>query len=514
MPGFVSSVLHRALPCGLLAVAVMLLASTGASAAGHPVRVGKPFSNQPPAVAVNSSGDAIVVWNDDKDLGGSSNFVQYCVMQVGGKTCLHSGNLIPAGSAQYIDGTQVIADGSTIVILADVYGATTPNYEPEQEWQSTDGGATFSLVNGGKSVSNANLSADTGPLNAVIVPGTSVLGYGWETAGGPPTFNAFPLVSPPECSKASPCPFATLEPNSNPDVLTNAGGVLAAEAGASPGVLGVYSTLFSDGGPFSCPSSRPDGMAFVYGAGNQSASNSYNISPGPSKSAWQGPAKQGECGVQYFTVGGGPSGFGILGDNEASGTTFYQRFDDTKATFAGQPKVTVSKHGELSPSLSQDGSGGVYATYMKGGTGGPIVLSYSSDGGTKWRGPNVLHPYDGLTHPVSAVNGAGQGWVAWTTNGSVYAESFDAVDSTPPPDTKITAEKIHKKKHKATFHFAGTGGVGALHFQCKLDGEAWKGCTSPKTYKKLTKTSHVFGVRAIDSRGESDPTPAQRSFTI
>jgi hypothetical protein len=170
-------------------------------------------------------------------------------------------------------------------------------------------------------------------------------------------------------------------------------------------------------------------MAFAYGAGNQSATNSYNITPGLLHSAWR-PATQGECGVQRFTVGGGPSGFGILGDDEGTGSTFYQRFDQTKVTFADTPKITVSTQGELYPSLSQDGAGGLYATYENGGSGGPIALSYSGDDGKTWIGPNVLHGYDGLDHPISAVNGAGQGWVTWTNGGSVFAESFTASDAT------------------------------------------------------------------------------------
>ncbi len=413
--------------------AVLAASVSSASAAGKAVNVGTPFASGPPAVAVDSAGDAVVVWANTKDLGGANNFVQYCVLPVGGTACTHSGNLIPADGAQYIDGTQVLVDGGTIVVLADVYGAqggSARDYEPEQEWQSTDGGATFNIVNGGLSIASANLNADTGPLNAVIMPGTNVLGYGWETAAGPPTFNAFPLTSPPECSKAMPCPFATLEPNTNPDTLGNGGGQFAAQAGASPGVLGVFSTLFSNG-PFACPSNTPDGLAFAYGAGNQGAGNDYNTSPGSPGSAWKGPATQGQCGVQRFAVAGGPSGFGVLEDDEAHSTTAYSRFNQATMTFG--PKVTVSKQGELYAAITQDAAGGIYATYMNNGAGGPIALSYSPDGGTSWAGPAQLDAYNGEANVISSVNGAGQGWVAWINNGSVYAQPFTAADAAGPP---------------------------------------------------------------------------------
>jgi hypothetical protein len=40
----------------------------------------------------------------------------------------------------------------------------------------------FSLVNSGLSVTSGIIDADTAPLSAVIVSGTGVLGYGWNTA--------------------------------------------------------------------------------------------------------------------------------------------------------------------------------------------------------------------------------------------------------------------------------------------------------------------------------------------
>ena len=81
-------------------------------------------------------------------------------------------------------------------ILADVFGAAGNNagdYTPEQEWQSTDDGASWTLQNSGLSVTSGIIDADTEPVDAVILPGTGALGYGWDTAEGAPTFNAFPL---------------------------------------------------------------------------------------------------------------------------------------------------------------------------------------------------------------------------------------------------------------------------------------------------------------------------------
>jgi hypothetical protein len=88
-----------------------------------------------------------------------------------------------------------------------------------------------------------------------------------------------------------------------------------------------------------------------------------------------------------------------------------------------------------------------------------------------------------------------------------------------PPDTEITKAKISRKRHRASFRFTGSGGVAPLHFKCKLTHQSrrlkrWKSCSSPKTYKHLKKGTHVFKVKAVDSRGTADPTPAKKRFRI
>jgi hypothetical protein len=430
----------------LVIVAMLVFAASAFAVSGASINVGTPFESGPPAVAVGSTGTAYIAWANTKDLPPTTvNTVQYCVLPVGASACTYTGTLEPADQASEIDHVQVLVDGTTVVLLADVYGAAgshSGEYTPEQEWQSTDGGATFQLVDGGLSVADGILSADTAPLSAVVVPGTNALGYGWDTAGSsPPTFDEFPLTSPPQCSTTK-CPadetFASLEPDTNPDQIGNAGGQFASQLGTNSGVLGIFETDFTNG-PLGCSTpdnDTPFGTAFVYGSGAQSASNSYDISPGSPDSAWKVAVTQADCNVDYPAVAGGPSGFGVVEDNETTGDTVYHAFDQANDSF-DTPQVTISTTYEQQPAVSQDGSGGIYTTFLSDGEGGPISLAYSSNGGATWTGPGTLNPNtdegaDGLT---SSVDSAGQGWAAWTDNGSVYAQQFVASDAIPPAVT-------------------------------------------------------------------------------
>ena len=419
-----------------LAITAALALCTSALALGTPVNVGTPFDINALSVAVDASGTAYIAWANDKDLPPTTtDVVQYCVLPVNATGCSHSNTLTPADGAVATDNVQVLIDGSTVVVLADVFGAKgseAGDYTPEQEWQSTDGGATFTLVNGGKSVASGILDADTAPLSAVIVPGTGVLGYGWNTAGGsPPTFSAFPLTSPPECSaKSCAAGFAELEPNPNPDQIGNAGGAFASQSGASAGVLGIFNTNFTNG-PLGCAESF--GTAYTYGSGAQSPTNNYNISPGNLNSAWKVPIAQADCNAEYPAVAGGPSGFGVIEDNLGTDDTVYHRFDQTTEKF-DTPQVTIAPEFEEQPSVSQDQAGGVYATYLAG-FGGQVRIAYSYDGGSTWSGPATLNADEdgGAGDLTSTVSEMGQGWAAWIDNGSVFAQSFNAADSVPPP---------------------------------------------------------------------------------
>lgn len=430
---------------------------------GKPFRVAtaNPVGNV--AVTVDpTSGTGYFAWSNAFSAGG--NTVGFCAVPKGGTVCTESLTLTPAAAQQYVDNVQILDDSGTLVIIADVYGAPGDgnlDYLPEQEWVSTDAGATWVQAGGGLSVADGILDADTEPVSAVALPGTGELGYGWETASGPPTFDAFPLNAPPECSvlacdgtaipDGGPYPFATLQPASNPDVIGNPDGSrYAAQSGSAPGVLGVFSTIDTSG-PLGC--SKAFGTAFVYGSGDQSASNNYSLSPGLAGSAWKVAATQLDCDVEYPAVGGGPSGFGVLETDEADNRTIYHPFDASTASFSAKP-VTVNKRaGEQQPSLGQDGAGGVYATYLLGGAGGPLELSYSGDAGAIWESNAINHDSDQeISEMTSAVGSEGQGWAIWwdTSTNTINAQQFDAEDASPPLEpTKLKTVQTSGPVHGA-----------------------------------------------------------------
>jgi len=97
----------------------------------------------------------------------------------------------------------------------------------------------------------------------------------------------------------------------------------------------------------------------------------------------------------------------------------------------------------------------------------------------------------------------------------VRARTLGGVDPTPaqvvwtvtPPQTRITKHpKRRTTKRRATFGFTST--AAGSTFQCKLDRRPWRACTSPERVR-VKPGRHVFRVRAIDTAGNRDQTPAK-----
>ena len=86
------------------------------------------------------------------------------------------------------------------------------------------------------------------------------------------------------------------------------------------------------------------------------------------------------------------------------------------------------------------------------------------------------------------------------------------VDTTLPGVAITSYPSDPTNSTTATFEF--TSSEQGVTFECQLDGGGWSTCTSPKTYSGLSEGNHTFEVRAKDPAGNTDPSPANYSWSI
>jgi hypothetical protein len=97
-----------------------------------------------------------------------------------------------------------------------------------------------------------------------------------------------------------------------------------------------------------------------------------------------------------------------------------------------------------------------------------------------------------------------------------YSWTFTTGADTTPPDTFIDSGPSGTVS-STTDSFRFSSNESDATFECKLDDEAFKSCTSPKVVPDegfLTEGTHTFEVRATDSDGNTDPTPDSRTWTV
>jgi hypothetical protein len=84
---------------------------------------------------------------------------------------------------------------------------------------------------------------------------------------------------------------------------------------------------------------------------------------------------------------------------------------------------------------------------------------------------------------------------------------------TTAPDTTISSGPAPTTT-AATASFSFSASESNSTFQCKLDSGSWGSCTSAKTYSSLATGAHSFSVKATDTAGNTDATPATDSWTV
>ena len=81
------------------------------------------------------------------------------------------------------------------------------------------------------------------------------------------------------------------------------------------------------------------------------------------------------------------------------------------------------------------------------------------------------------------------------------------------PDTAIqVAPPSRAGSRNASFEF--TASKAGTQFQCRIDGGDFSPCTSPQEFGNLPEGTHTFEVRAFDSKGNVDGSPAVYTWTV
>ena len=116
------------------------------------------------------------------------------------------------------------------------------------------------------------------------------------------------------------------------------------------------------------------------------------------------------------------------------------------------------------------------------------------------------------TFDVRAKDGAGN-VDATPASGTFTVDVPPPPQDTTPPETIIDSGPSEISSNaSASFTFSSNEVNSA--FECRLDGGAFSSCTSPKGYDSLADGSHTFEVRATDTAGNTDATPASRAWTV
>ena len=276
---------------------------TSGTSTGTPVTVGSAPSVLP-AVAVDASGTAYVVWEQ------SSTKLSFCKLASSSTSCSPvTLEVADPSSDQFFGPPSVLLEPGHIYVLAIALGGS--DIDGINEFVSTDGGASFNL----EPHAVGFVGGDSGPTGpAIELPGDD-FGAGYVIPGSNPAFQANSLAAPTDQSGATTPPFATLNPlPASAYAIGNLGGAFASQLVGSPGVLGVFAALPGKGSS-PCPSSAGEALVYAYAPISASTTPAdLSTSPGAS-SPWR-PLAKVDCDGVDPAVGGGPSGLGLLETNE------------------------------------------------------------------------------------------------------------------------------------------------------------------------------------------------------
>ena len=353
------------------------------------------------------------------------------------------------------------------------------------------------------------------PGSLSVYPGNGELGLTWNKVANATSYRIF------RRTEGNPWPAThlgtatgTLYTDSGLDNGTNYEYVVAA---VGPGGVGARSYLASG-----IPTAAGRGVAPVNVA----------VQPGYTQATltWDPVHGAGSYSVTVATAPGGPdigasrsyNGPSCFVYGLTNGTTYYFRVQSASSdwsAFSAEVSGTPSSSRLLAPEglAAASGVNGQLSLTWSPVAGATGYRIYRRSAAGAWPAtPTATSATTGLVDS-GLVNGTGYYYAVAASNASgggawSYPVSATPADTTEP-DTAITANPANPSTSlNASFSFTST--KGGSTFQCQLDGGAWEGCSSPKSYSGLAAGSHDFAVKATDSFGNSDGSPAGYSWLV
>ena len=213
------------------------------------------------------------------------------------------------------------------------------------------------------------------------------------------------------------------------------------------------------------------------------------------------PESLGAAQIRRIQVGDNSTGrtFDVAFDNITVNSSFIEMTPPTVTLNQPAENAMVKEEVTVSAAAS-DGTAIDRVEFFANGT--LIDTDYTAPYSIIWDSTTVN---DGtVTLTARAVDTS---WNASTSAGVVVT-----LDNTPPNTTIDTGPEGIVNSDSATFTFSSS--ESAL-LTCQIDGEeVIEDCSSPQTFTDLFEGDHTFVVTATDTAGNTDPTPATRTWTV
>jgi hypothetical protein len=185
-------------------------------------------------------------------------------------------------------------------------------------------------------------------------------------------------------------------------------------------------------------------------------------------------------------------------------------------TFSSTSGLNVTGSCTLAPANEASSFCSAIASPSAGAFGPQTVTAvYDGDGSHEGSEGTGAVTVEGATDGVGTGGGGNNGGGGSTTTGTSGgsgAAGANGGGADPAPATQLTKHPA-KLTTKLMAKFTFTANESGVRFECKLDRQPFKACVSP--FKKRVRLGrHRFKVRAVDAKGQADPTPAVFSWQV